>query len=138
MADIPEWLQMMRTLTGTVEAPGDADNPKILAMADTIGQHYPQMASYCDAYTHDSIPWCGLAAAYCMTMAGIPPVFGKTDTTRFLWAQAWGTAPDYPKISKPRPGCIVVLTRSGGGHVTFYERTEGSNYICRGGNQSDA
>ena len=33
---------------------------------------------------------------------------------------------------------MVVLTRSGGGHVTLYESTSGSNYMCRGGNQCDA
>jgi hypothetical protein len=31
-----------------------------------------------------------------------------------------------------------VLKREGGGHVTFYERTEGDTYICRGGNESDS
>jgi hypothetical protein len=41
-------------------------------------------------------------------------------------------------LKTPRLGCVVVLTRSGGGHVTVYESTSGSNYMCRGGNQSDA
>jgi len=108
-------------------------------MAKAIAQAYPEMQSYCDQYNHDSIAWCGLTMAYCMTMAGIRPVFGPTDTDKFLWAQAW--ADDYSfgtVIDEPVLGCIVVLTRSGGGHVTLYESTSGSNYMCRGGNQSDA
>jgi hypothetical protein len=59
----PPWLLTMRTITGTTEAPGEADNPKILAAADYIGQKYQEMESYCDQYTHDSIAWCGLTVA---------------------------------------------------------------------------
>src|SRR5262245_17365604 len=136
--ELPEWLLVMRSITGVTEAPGDADNPKILAMATEIGRCYPDMKSYCDSYQHDETPWCGLTAAFCMTMAGIRPPFGPTDTDRFLWAQSWAAAPGYKPIGSPCPGCVVVMTRSGGGHVTFYERTSGSNYVCRGGNQSDA
>jgi uncharacterized protein (TIGR02594 family) len=136
--ETPEWLAVMRAMTGIVETPGTADNPKIMAMADTIAQHYPEMSDYCAQYNHDSVPWCGLTVAYCMTMAGIRPVFGPTDTDKFLWAQAWASDPGYARLASPRPGCIVVMTRSGGGHVTLYESTSGSNYICRGGNQGDA
>lgn len=120
------------------ETPGEADNAKILAMRDEIARRYPEMASYCAGYQHDSIPWCGLATAYCMAMSNIRPVFGPTDTDKFLWAQAWDDPSFGSIISSPRVGCVVVMKRSGGGHVTLYERTEGSSYVCRGGNQSDA
>lgn len=134
----PEWLTVMRSMTGLTETPGDADNPKILAMRDTIALAYPEMATYCAEYTHDSIAWCGLAAAYAMTMAGIRPVYGPTDTDRFLWAQAWDGSDFGTELDSPVLGCVVVLSRDGGGHVTFYESTSGSNYMCRGGNQSDS
>jgi uncharacterized protein (TIGR02594 family) len=137
-SQIPEWLSVMRAMTGIVETPGDADNPKIMAMRDAIAHAYPDMAEYCAGYTHDSVPWCGLTVAYCMTMAGIRPVFGPTDTDKFLWAQAWDDPSFGTKLDQPVPGCIVVMTRSGGGHVTLYESASGSNYICRGGNQGDA
>jgi uncharacterized protein (TIGR02594 family) len=136
--DTPQWLGIMRTITGMTETPGEADNPKILAMRDEIARIFPDMASYCAQYTQDSIPWCGLATAYCMALSGIRPPFGPTDTDRFLWAQSWASDPDYEEIGQPRPGCVVVLQRTGGGHVTFYVRTEGRNYVCRGGNQSDS
>lgn len=137
--EAPEWLLVMRTLTGTKETPGDADNPVIMGMRDEIARTYPDMADYCAEYTHDSIAWCGLATAYCMTMAGIRPVFGKTDTDRWMWALAWADDGDFGTVlDSPRLGCVVVMERSGGGHVTLYESTSGSSYVCRGGNQSDA
>lgn len=139
MADeVPDWLLTMRAISGMTETPGVADNPKIMAMADEIARIFPEMKSYCDGYSHDSIPWCGLTEAYCMAKAGIRPPFGDTDTDKFLWARSWADDPNYQVLKAPRLGCVVVLSRSGGGHVTTYESTSGSNYMCRGGNQSDA
>ena len=138
MSEAPDWLLTMRSISGLSEKPGAADEPKILAMADEIARIFPDMKSYCDQYNHDSIPWCGLCVAYTMAKANIRPPFGGTDTDKFLWARSWADDPDYTVLKTPRLGCIVVLTRSGGGHVTVYESTSGSNYMCRGGNQSDA
>jgi uncharacterized protein (TIGR02594 family) len=135
---VPPWLQTMRSLNGTSETPGSADNPKILAMADTIGEIYPEMADYCNSYRHDSIPWCGLTEAYCMASVGVRPPFGEKDTDKFLWVGAWPDDPNYVRLKVPRLGALVCLTRSGGGHITTYEATSGANYMCRGGNQSDA
>ena len=73
-----------------------------------------------------------------MAKAGIRPPFGSTDTDKFLWAKSWADDPDYDVLKVPRLGCVVVLTRSGGGHVSTYESTSGNNYMLRGGNQSDA
>src|SRR5262252_6883462 len=112
--EIPEWLLTMRAITGLSEVPGTGDNEKILAMADTIAKAYPEMSDYCAQYTHDSIPWCGLCVAYCMTQAGVRPVFGPTDTDKFLWAQAWDDDEWGEILAEPRPGCVCVLTRSGG------------------------
>src|SRR4029077_12616674 len=136
--EAPDFLLTMRSISGLSEKPGAADEPKILAMADEIARISPEMESYCDQYNHDSIPWCGLTVAYTMAKANIRPPFGSTDTDRFLWAKSWADDPNYQVLKTPRLGCVVVLTRSGGGHVTLYESTSGSNYMCRGGNQSDA
>jgi uncharacterized protein (TIGR02594 family) len=138
MSEAPEWLLTMRAISGLSEKPGAADEPKILAMADEISRIYPDMKSYCDSYNHDSIPWCGLTVAYTMAKAGIRPPFGSTDTDRFLWARSWADDPGYTVLKTPRLGCVVVLSRSGGGHVSTYESSSGSNYMLRGGNQSDA
>jgi uncharacterized protein (TIGR02594 family) len=135
--EAPPWLLVMRSINGLTETPGSADNPKILAMNEEIARRYPEMRSYCNGYQHDETPWCGLTVAYCMAMSEVRPVFGPTDTDKWLWAQSWDD-PSFGKIIKePRLGCVVVMTREGGGHVTLYERSEGSNYICRGGNQGD-
>jgi uncharacterized protein (TIGR02594 family) len=133
----PPWLLTMRAITGMTETPGSADNPKILAMADTVAEAYPDMEAYCNGYQHDDTPWCGLTMAYVMTVAGIRPVWGPTDTDRWLWAQAWQDEKWGTKLDQPVLGCVVVMTREGGGHVTLYESTSGSSYKCRGGNQSD-
>lgn len=140
-ATIPEWLLAMRALTGTTEVSGSGDSAKILAMRDRIAQKWastPGMGAYCALYQHDATPWCGLCVADCMTTAGIHPIFGPKDTDRFLWARAWDDEEWGYRLSVPRPGCVVVMTREGGGHVTLLERVEGSSVICRGGNQSDA
>lgn len=126
---VPPWLQTMRDITGTKEVQGAANSPVIMAWRDEIARRYPDMAEYCAGYTHDSIAWCGLTVAYCMARNGIKPV------KEFLWADNWrkfGT-----KLDKPRLGCILTFKRTGGNHVALYEGEEGSNYIIRGGNQSD-
>lgn len=54
--------------------------------------------------------------------------------TQSAAARSWAT---YGASCKPHPGCIVVLTRTGGGHVGFYVReTEKYVYIL-GGNQGN-
>jgi uncharacterized protein (TIGR02594 family) len=131
----PPWLATMRTITGTLETPGSADNPVILSWRDEIARRYPEMASYCAGYTHDEIPWCGLTTAYVMAVNGIRPVFGPSDTDKFLWAAAWQ---QFGKPCQPKLGAVMVFTRDGGGHVSLYEGEDGDHYIIRGGNQSDS
>lgn len=141
MATVP-WLNVMRTLLGTKEAPGSADNPVILGMRDEIKRAWgdvPGLIAYADTYQHDETPWCGLAAGYALSESGFMPPFKKgSDTDSWYWAQAWASDDNYVELSTPVPGAIAVLTRSGGGHVSLYERTEGSNVILTGGNQGDA
>jgi uncharacterized protein (TIGR02594 family) len=119
--------------------PGDADNPKILGMADYIARTWPDMADYCAQYNHDSIAWCGLTCAFCVSVDSLEPPFGPTDTDKFLWALSWSTDPGYFRIGRPVPGAIVVMEREGGGHVTLFEEMDDDgDWRCRGGNQSDA
>jgi hypothetical protein len=88
---IPLWLANMRELSGTKWAPGDESNPKIISWLNFIGSAFPKMADYCSSVAHDGVyfSWCGLTVGYCMAKAGIPPLFGSTDTSRFLWAAGW-------------------------------------------------
>ena len=134
---VPPWLMIMRAITGMTETEGSGDNPRILHMADAIAREYPHQADYCAYYTGDDIAWCGLTVAYCMALANIEPVFGATDTERWMWALAWSEWEGSEILKEPKLGCVVVTEREGGGHVTLYEKTEGGAYKCRGGNQSD-
>lgn len=146
MSEVPTWLAAMRAITGMTETPGSADNPKIMLMADYIAAKYPEQKEYASYYTGDDVAWCGLTVAFVMAVADVEPVFGPTDTDRWMWAQAWG-GPHWKaeEISEPCLGCVAVMSREGGGHVCLVEAwTEGSNTFIsggqfkgRGGNQSD-
>jgi uncharacterized protein (TIGR02594 family) len=140
MADpVPAWLATMRELDGTKWAPGDGQNPTILEWLRVISSDYPSMASYCASVMSDEyFSWCGLTAGLCMAKAGIAPVFGASDTSRFLFAAAWmgwGTP-----VTAPQPGDVVVFDFGGGDHhVTFFEKDNGNGtWSCHGGNQSHA
>jgi uncharacterized protein (TIGR02594 family) len=141
---IPPWLAAMRAITGLTETPGSADNPKIMFMADYIGKKYPEQKAYSDLYTGDDVAWCGLTVGFCMAAADIKPVFGPTDTDRWMWAQAWaGKYWEAEKITEPCLGAVIVMSREGGGHVTLMEAHEDGSFLKdgyyrgRGGNQSD-
>jgi uncharacterized protein (TIGR02594 family) len=144
---VPPWLAVMRAITGLTENPGSASNPKIVGMANYIGWKYPEQQGYADMYTGDDIAWCGLTVGFCMAVSDIEPVYGPTDTDRWMWAQAWGDPKDWQadEIDEPCLGCVAVLSREGGGHVTLVEAwsegsdtfTSGGQFKGRGGNQSD-
>jgi lysozyme len=142
--DVPPHLVAMRAITGLTENEGSGSNPRILFMADYIAKKYPEQADYAANYTSDDIAWCGLATGFCMAVAGIEPVFGPTDTDRWMWAQAWGgNYWDAEEIDEPCLGAVIVMQREGGGHVTLMEAYEDGTFLKdgyyrgRGGNQSD-
>lgn len=136
MAAIPEiyrWLEqcgslpvMMRAalaLLGTVEAPGEADNPVILGWAEELG------GTVARDYRVDSIPWCGLF------MAVVAQRAAKPLPEKPLWALDWarfGVAAAIPAL-----GDVLVFRRSGGGHVGLYVGEDPDAYHVLGGNQND-
>lgn len=129
--------QVMRSILGTDEYAGGADNPTIIGWREAIAQRFPEMATYCANYTHDSIPWCGLTVAYCMAACGIRPVFGDRDVTRFLWAAAWKDFGFNVPVDALQPGDVVVFDH----HVALFDRWADSSrttMIVVGGNQSDS
>lgn len=127
---VAPWLATARALTGIKEAPGSKDNPFIIEMAHEICARYPELKGVVDWYNHDSIPWCGLFIGYCFAINGIKP--SSAPLSALSWA-TWGAA-----LKTPTPGALLVYSRTGGGHVTFYESEDANYYYCRGGNQSDA
>jgi uncharacterized protein (TIGR02594 family) len=134
---VPPWLATMRAITGLTEY-SSGSNPKIEFMAKYVGHRWPEQEEYASYYTGDEIAWCGLAVAFCVSMADIEPVFGATDTERWMWALAWSNWEGSEVLHEPQLGCIVVTEREGGGHVTLFEEMGSPGYYrCRGGNQSD-
>lgn len=129
----PPWLTLAQSLVGTH---AQNDNAVIMAWPPAIAAKYPEMADYASRYKHDSTAWCGVFAAYVLAMSGIKPIFGATDTDKWMWADAWknfGTA----VTGDPQSGDILVFKWAGGGeHVTFYDHEVDDNYYhCTGGNQ---
>lgn len=133
MNDItPSWLVTMEKMAGTHEGLGDADNPIILGMATAIAKHFTDLTQYCAEYTHDSIPWCGLAVAYCMAVNGVEPVTKKDGAQYgFLWAPDWQY---FGMAVTPRVGAVLVFPE----HVSLYVGEDATHFHICGGNQSDA
>src|SRR5262245_1283437 len=134
---IPSWLATMRQIDGTLEAPGNADNPVILSWSDAIARAFPEMARYAHTYTHDSIKWCGQTVAYVMAANGIRPPYDPSDELRsYLWVDSWAHWGTMVPPGQERPGDVLVF--SSPHHVTLYEGQEDGVYLGHGGNQSDS
>jgi hypothetical protein len=102
-------------------APGFLAPLEISVWKKFIASKYSETALYLAALDGvDYFNWSGLVLAYCLTKAGIKPVFGDTDTSRFLYSIAWlefGT-----KVESPRPGDILIFDFGGGDyHVALFE-----------------
>lgn len=111
---------------GVHEAPGLSNNPTIMGWKKEL-----QAAGVIvDGYSADSVPWCGLFAALVCVRAGKIPVKAP------LWALTWRSFGVEAK--PPSLGDVLVFSRNGGGHVTFYVGEDATYYHCLGGNQSDA
>ena len=110
---------------GTTEAPGAADNPKILAMYASIGQDWVE---------HDEVAWCAAFVGHCLETAGLR-------STRKLNARSyleWGVPVE---LSEAQPGDIVVFRRGSSawqGHVGFLKAQSGGWIEVLGVNQGDA
>lgn len=110
-------------LYGTVEAPGPAVNPTILAWARETGQDSV-------GYVDDEIPWCGLFMALVAVRAGkFPP---PIPLRALSWSE-FGVPTKTPSL-----GDVLVFKRQGGGHVALYVGEDNANFYCLGGNQGDA
>jgi uncharacterized protein (TIGR02594 family) len=116
-------------LIGTTEVPDGGNNPVIMSWGNRLGARVLGIV-----YSADSIPWCGLFAAHCITQAGL-----KAPSIA-IRAKAWATWGLHIGTTATRPplGTIAVFSRAGGGHVGFVDsvNADGSLNIL-GGNQGD-
>lgn len=107
-ASEPALLRHARSIVGTREAAGPANNRSILGWASRLGAKVLGMA-----YNADSVPWCGLFVPNCLREAGIDLSGMKVAVRASAWA-AWGANLAADRLS---PGAIMVFVREGGGHV---------------------
>lgn len=119
------WMDIAKSYIGTKEYPGAANNPTILGWAKDLG-----IGVLGIVYGEDSVPWCGLFAAYCTKKAGLSPP--KIAVRASAW-EKFGVP-----LAKPAYGAILVFTRTGGGHVGYYVSEDAETYHVLGGNQGDA
>jgi uncharacterized protein (TIGR02594 family) len=108
-------------IAGGAVVPGDGDNPRIVEYLQSTTLEAPMR-------NNDETAWCSAFVNWCVERAG----YEGTDSA---WAKSWlnwGKA-----IPKPRRGCVVILTREGGGHVGFYMGGTKTTITVLGGNQSD-
>jgi uncharacterized protein (TIGR02594 family) len=120
----PKMILEALNLYGTLEGPGTANNPRIVAWAKEVG------GRLADIYQADSIPWCGLFMAVVARRAD------KEIPANPLWALSW-SAFGAPVLS-PGLGDVLVYARHGGGHVGLYVGEDDDAFHTLGGNQSDA
>jgi len=116
----PSWLSYGREFLGLKEIPGIKNEPVIV-------QWWQRMRSW---FRDDETPWCGLFVAICMSECGIktPPTF-----FRALSWKDWGFS-----LPNPEVGCVVVFSRTGGGHVGFVVgEDQNGNLMVLGGNQGN-
>ncbi len=127
-AALPLWLQAGIRLIGTKEGHliGKRDNQAIIDWAHDLG------GDIAAEYTHDSIPWCALFANHCLMAAGLKG-------TGTLWALDFAGKWPSVKLAGPAVGAFAPMLRSGGGHIVqIVGKDQHGNFMCLGGNQSDA
>lgn len=116
------WVAEARKHIGLKEIKGSKHNPTILSWIANLGGWF----------IDDETPWCGTFIAHCLRVSG--RAYPK-HWYRALAYETYGT-----KLPKAAYGCIGVMSRTGGGHVTFIvgETEDGKYLVGLGGNQSDA
>lgn len=115
------WLDIARQDIGQRETLGPNDSPWIRTMLSKLRATWLL-----------GQPWCGGAVAHWMRAAGFQAIPKHWYRAR-AWAD-WGQP-----LSYPAQGCIVVLSRQGGGHVGLLEGEDSAGrLLILGGNQGNA
>lgn len=104
---------------GIAELPGKAQNKRIL--------QYHQATSL--KATSEETPWCASFANWCLAQMGEK----GTNSAAARSFMKWGKP-----LTKPVKGCIVVFTRTGGGHVAIFDSMDKNFIYTLGGNQNNS
>jgi uncharacterized protein (TIGR02594 family) len=121
---------------GTREAPGAADNPKIIGWQREL-QDAGFGRDYAGFYNADAIPWCGLFMAVIALRANIERRPERNPPRLYLSALEWASFGVAVPKGAAALGDILVFKRKGGGHVGLYVGHDASAFHILGGNQSD-
>lgn len=122
----PIWLSTMRSYIGQKEVAGVKSNDWIISLWDSVPWIWSTVARKDDSI----LPWCGAVMRLVMLMCGIEPP--KKWWSAIAWTD-WGT-----RLERPVLGCIGIIKRKGGAHVTILAGINNNgDYICIGGNQGD-
>jgi uncharacterized protein (TIGR02594 family) len=114
------WMAYAIGELGETEIPGQTDNPRIVEYHAATGL----------SADDDETPWCASFVSWCLEQAGIKSM-------RSARARDYLDFGDI--LKEPQIGCIVILTRTGGGHVGFYWGKSANGKInLLGGNQGNA
>lgn len=117
----PTWLQKAREFIGLYEKKGAEHNPQILAWWKAI-----KLGGIKD----DETPWCAAFVGGVLESVGIQSSRSGAARSYLQWGQP---------IKLPVPGCVVVFSRDGGGHVGFVVGKDSTGrLLVLGGNQADA
>lgn len=116
------WMKVVAGEMGQNEISGAEDNPRIVAYHKTTTLKA----------SDDETPWCSSFVNWVFAQLGLK----RTNSAAAKSWLEWGI-----KLRAPQFGCVVVMPRTGGNHVTFWLRAEQRNgvagFIGRGGNQSN-
>ena len=114
----PNWYLIAQKEIGVKEKVG-GENPRI------IEYHFVTSLKA----KEDEVPWCSSFVSWCLEQDGI--VSARSARARDYLK--WGVV-----LNNPIPGCIVVFSRNGGGHVAFYVSETLGSILCLGGNQKNS
>ena len=115
------WITEAKRHIGTKEIPGARHEPKILQWWKAIKR---------GGIKSDEVPWCAAFVGGCLEAVGIVSSRYESAKSYMMWGKA---------IPAPLPGCIVVFSRTGGGHVAFViGQNRAGHLVCIGGNQGNA
>jgi uncharacterized protein (TIGR02594 family) len=118
----PPWLRLALAEVGTREAPGPANNARVMAYYRDAGHAW---------VAGDDVAWCAAFVGAMLARAGEKHT-GSLAARSYL--KFWKPTKD------PKRGDIVVFSRGNSwqGHVAFYLRSNRSYIEVVGGNQADA
>lgn len=127
---LPKLVTAALQYLGVKETPGTANNPIIMDMAKGLGIG--------NIYVNDTMAWCAVFVNHLIRITGKPLQQPKD---KYDLMRALKTAKNFDLIPRNEwvLGDVILLSRSGGGHVfiAIAESSKG-NIIGIGGNQSNA